>query len=354
MRIEVKKVIRLFARIVVATVLLVWVFSQVDLAQFRQTVSSARWHYLIGVWLSTAVFFWLQCLTMQLILRNQDCRVGVNTLFGVSSITALYSLVLPGILSTGVKWYILKRLTGKGSNVLSSMLYNQVTLSVVMAVIGLAALIVTNPTEVLFPGVHPTWIVPATSGVLLTAVVLVSGLLLNGRTGATVTRLLEGGLRFSPGGVRAKGLVMLAQVGVFQAAGLAFHLTIAAINTLNTLFVGLLIYYFAARAAYVGVSIGVLMWLCAIVFLLSKVPVSVANLGVREVTLVGLLTGYGTSRSEALLMSMILFSSLVFMATLGAAYQLLWWAGKTRNDRGGSTLALSSRGCETASTEETR
>lgn len=350
-----KRLIRFLARVLVAVVLLVWAFSQVDLDQFRQTVSTARWTYLLGVWLSTAGFFWMQCLAMELILRKQGCRVGVNTLFGISSITALYSLVLPGILSTGVKWYILKRLTGKGSHVLSSMLYNQVTLSVVMAAIGLAALIVTNPAAILFPGLQQTWIVPAVSGLLLIVIVLVSGLLLNERTGALVTKVLAAVLKLLPGGVREKGLTLLRQIADFQTAGLGFHLVVAGINALNTLLVGLLIYYCAARAAGVGVSVGVLMWVCAVVFLLSKIPITVANLGVREVALVGLLTGYGVSRSEALLMSMVLLSSLVFMAVLGAAYQLLWWAGKTGMAQQGPMAFQSTCRCDMEeNAEETR
>jgi hypothetical protein len=50
----------------------------------------------------------------------------------------------------------------------------------------------------------------------------------------------------------------------------------------------------------------------------------VANLGVREATLVGFLAVYGVEKSAAMLMSMILFSTMVFMAIIGAAYQLYW------------------------------
>ena len=334
-----KRLIKLLARILVAAGLLTWVFSQVDLAQFRQTVKAARWHYLIGVWLATAVFFWMQSVAMRLILRKQDCDVKARTLFGVSSITALYSLVLPGLLSTGVKWYILKRHTGKGSHVLSSMLYNQVALSVVMAVIGLTALIVTNPTPQLFPNARWPWLVPVVSGCLLIVLVLTTLLALNRRTARPVAGFLRTLLRPLPAAVRNKADAVLTQLAVFQTAGRRFHLTIALIDASNGLLTGILIYWFAARAASVGVSIGVLLWICAVVFLLSKVPISIANLGVREVTLVALLTGFGVVRSQALLMSMILFSSLVFMAGLGAVYQLLWWTGGAHDGAAGAAIA---------------
>ena len=57
---------------------------------------------------------------------------------------------------------------------------------------------------------------------------------------------------------------------------------------------------------------------------LGRVPISVANLGVREVTLVGFLAFYGVEKTAALLMSMILFSALVLMAIIGAIYQISW------------------------------
>jgi hypothetical protein len=64
--------------------------------------------------------------------------------------------------------------------------------------------------------------------------------------------------------------------------------------------------------------------LCAVIYVLGRIPISVANLGVREVTLVGLLALYGVEKPQALLMSMILFSAVIFMAVIGAIYQLFW------------------------------
>jgi hypothetical protein len=54
------------------------------------------------------------------------------------------------------------------------------------------------------------------------------------------------------------------------------------------------------------------------------VPISVANIGIREVTLMGFLAIYGVEKPQALLMSMILFSALIVMAVIGAGYQIFW------------------------------
>lgn len=324
MSVRTKQILKLLAKISVAAILLVWAFSRVDLSQFRETVRAARWQYLLGVWGSTALFSWVQSVALQRILKKQDCPVDLNTIFGATCITALYSLVLPGIVTTGVKWYLLRRTTGKGVNVLSAMLYNQMALMVVMMAIGLVGLIVTNPAQALWPDLRQAWVVPVLSGVLLAVILLVSALALSRRAGGPVIRLLEAALRPFPAAVREKGRTVLAQIAVFQWAGWRFHLAIAALNVADGLFVGLLWYLFAARAASAVVPVGVLIWLCAIVFVLGRLQITPANLGVREWVLVSLLPAYGVTPATALLMSVILLSSQVFLAVLGAIYQLLW------------------------------
>jgi uncharacterized membrane protein YbhN (UPF0104 family) len=324
MSVRIRQILKFLVQVAVALVLLAWVFAKVDFAHFRETVQAARWQYLLGVWGSTALFSWVQSVALQRILRKQDCAISLNTIFGATCVTSLYGLVVPGFVSTGVKWYILRRTTGKGTNVLSAMLYNQVALTVVMTVVGLLGLMLVNPARALWPGAGSSGILPLACGVALAAIVLLSALALNERTGGQVLRLLGVALRPLPPAAREKGRTLLAQIGTFQSAGWRFHLAIAAINVADALGVGLLWYLFAARAALVVVPLSVLVWLCAIVFVLGKLQVTIANLGVREAALVVLLAGYGVTRSAALLMSMILLSSLVFMAALGLVYQVLW------------------------------
>jgi uncharacterized membrane protein YbhN (UPF0104 family) len=321
-----KQTLKLAGKISVAVVLLAWVFSLVDRESFRQAVRGARWHYLAAVWSGNVLFSLLQAYTLRIILRKQGCEVGLHRLFAATCVTAFYSLFLPGVMSTGVKWYILRRSTGKGVNVLSSMLYNQVTLTIMLVVAGLVALAFTDPARTMSSETaRPPYLVPACMGMagfLVVSFVLV----LNDRTGGPALRLLQGALRRWPHAIQEKGRAMLDQIATFQTAGWRFHAVIALLNIIDGLLVGSLIYLLAARAAGVVVPIGALVWLYAVVFALSKIPITIANLGVREVTLVGVLGLYGVTRSAALLMSMVWFSGAVFMGLLGAAYQLYWSA----------------------------
>ncbi len=319
-----KKIIKLLIRILITTVLLIWVFSQINFEQFLQTIKSARWHYLLAVWLFTIILFWIRSIKMKLILKKQSCSLSTNTIFGATAATSLYSLILPGILSTGVKWYILKKGTGKSSNVLCSMIYNQWLIMTIMMVFGLAALMFTNPASLSISDTTNRWLFPVVCGILLVAIIAVSLMLLNRRTGGKITKGIAALLRPLPAKTRQKGLRMLDQIATFQTAGARFHLKIASITIIDTLIGGVIVYILSARAANVTAPLGTFVWLCAMIYILGRVPISVANLGVREVMLVVLLAPYGVEKPQALLMSMILFSALIVMAVIGAGYQIFW------------------------------
>ena len=318
------QIAKLLVRIVVTAGLLVWVFSQVDLGQFEQAVKMARWQYLLAVWIVTAILFWIRSIKMRIILARQGCEVPVRTLFGATTVTALYSLILPGVLSTGVKWYILRRSTGRGSNVLSSMLYNQFSTMALMTAFGLAALILSNPTSLLIANAENQWLLPVVCGVLLVTVLLINVLLLSEKAGGRIIELLKLLSGRLPPKMRQKSHEVLDQIAVFQTVGWWFHLLVAFITFTGTLLGGVVVYVLSAKSANVTVPVAVCVWLCVGIYVLGRLPISVANLGIREVTLIGFLAVYGVEKPAALLMSMILFSALIFMAIIGSMFQLYW------------------------------
>ncbi len=320
-----KKIIKLLIRILITTVLLTWVFSKIDLQQFWQVMKNVRWQYLIAFWGLTVIMFWIRSIRMKLILKKQGCDVNIATIFGASTVTCLYSLVVPGILSTGAKWYILRKGTGKGTNVLSSMVYNQLSTIVVLMVFGLGALAITNPSALILADTKNHYLLPTVCGILLIAVLIVSILLLNSRTGSKIITSFGYLLKPLPEKIRRKGLQTLDQIAFFTTAGARFHLTIAILVIVTGVGGGVATYILASRCANITtVPATVFIWLWSLIFILGRIPISIANLGVREVTLVGLLSLYGIEESQALLFSMVLFSSIIFLAGIGAIYQIKW------------------------------
>jgi len=310
-----KQFIKLFIRVLVTASLLVLIFSRIDISQLGKVIKSARWEFLAVIWGLVIAAFWLQAIKMHLILKEQNCDIKTSKAFGISSITLLYSMILPGILSAGVKWLYLKQKTGKGSNVFSSMVYNQFTEIIVTIIPGLLALIIANPTS--------RWHLPVISAILLVIIIIACLLLLWRRTAGKINSFLRFILSPLPRKLRKGGIKVIGQLETFQTITWWFHLKMALL-TAAVIVMGAVIYFFAAKAANINVPTGVLVWLYVSVALLRRLPISIANLGVREVTLVGLLAVYNIPAPAALLMSMIIFSNAILMALIGAGFQLTW------------------------------
>lgn len=319
-----KQLIKYLLRIVITTILLIWAFRQIDFQKFWSAAKIINLWFLAGLWILTLVILWIRSVALQYILKKQSCNVSVSTLFSASAITALYSMILPGLLSTGAKWYILKKDTGRGTYVFSSMVYNQLSLMYVMAVCGLVGLIVTNPTAAIMTNPQNRWILPVICGVLLVFILLFSLLVFNRRTGSKIIKSLGFLLKPLPEKFNRKSQEILDQISIFQAAGCKFHFIVVMIAVIGTWVGGVVTYIFAAECANVKVPVEIFIWLCPIVYLLRRLPISIACLGVREVTFIGVLGIYGFEKSAALLISMILFSSSVFMAFIGAVFHVFW------------------------------
>ncbi len=310
-----KRVLKLLLRFSVTAALLYLVFSRIDLARLTRSIRNTNYSLLIIVWALAVLACWVRSVKMRLILKKQRCDLATGKIFAASSVMTLYGLVLPGLLSTGVKWYILKQHTHKGSSVLSSMFYNQATDITVKLLTGLAAIIIASPPS------YP--MLPAVAAVLLALIVLAWMLMLNTWTNKKIRPAVEYLLRPFPQKIQDTAERMFGQLKTFQKTGLKFHLKILAVNLLDTI-LGFTSFVFAARAAAIYVPAMALVWQASVVYVLGRVPISIANLGVREFTLVEFLALYGIEAPTAILLSMIVFSRTILLAAIGAAFQITW------------------------------
>jgi len=313
---RVKTLLKYALKLAVTILLLVLVFRQTNRADLREAFTQARWSLVLWVWLVNLVGLWLLSFNMHQILKRQNCLASTLALFATSSVTALYGLVLPGMLDSSVKWYILRRHTGKGTQVFSSMAYGQFASLFVTVFAALGALAVTQPL-----GQRR---LSSVCAFIMGLQVVVWFLLFNRYTGPKFIGVLRRMLAWLPTWFRKTGNPILDQLRVFQSAPWSFHARIAAVNFLVMTVLAGVIYVLAARAAWIEVPVGTLIWISALVYILSRLPISIANLGWREWTLTGLLGLYGADASQVLVMSMVLLSNKFVIAALGAGFQLHW------------------------------
>ena len=319
-----KKYFKLAIRILVTFGLLAWVFSYIDYQQFCQAVRAAKIEYLVILWGASLAFFALRSFKMRLILKQQALDVGTFTIFKVSTVTSLYGFVLPGFMSSGIKWYILKRATGKGTNIFNGMLYNQLSELIIMSACALIVLIITNPTLLLFSGTRHLWLLPAACSIILVLLIAVTLFLLSSRTSGYISNVLNYMMKLLPNKMRRKGEQALREVVMLQDAGLRFHILMGLLTFITQVVGTIIVYIFAAKAANITIPLTVYIWLTSIVFILGRIPITIANLGVREMTLVSILAAYGVGKQSALLMSMIVFSAVVLRAIIGAVFMIHW------------------------------
>ena len=316
------KYIKLAIRLGITAGLLIWVFRQVDGRQFWQAVPLASREYLALLWLSSVAFLVLRAAKTQYIFRRQSLDVGLLMLFKVSAVTSLYSLILPGLISSGAKWYILKKATGKGATVFNGMLYNQASELIIMSASALVVLIVANPSSILLPDA-PSWALPAVCLALLAAIVLLTALLLGERTNRWISDVLNRLIRLLPARMQDKSRQIVREAALFQSAGWHFH-AVNVLYTLGQVIGSIIVYFFAAQAVHLTIPASVYVWLTSAIFILGRLPITIANLGLREMTLVGILAAYGLDKPSVLLMSMLLFSTVVVKAIVGAGFQIHW------------------------------
>jgi len=328
------KCLKLAIRILVTSGLLVWVLSQVDHQELWQAVRAARPLDLVVLWVTSLAFFALRSFKLRLILKRQALDVPTLLLFKVSTVNSLYSFVLPGFMSTGIKWYILKKATRKGTNIFNGMLYNQLSEIITMSVCALFTLIVTNPTPILLPETKHLWMLPTTCSILLVVLIALPLFLLSRRTNRSIAAILDHVLRWLPERMRDKGLQALREAATFQSAGWPFHILMGLLTVVTQVGATVVVYVLAARAAHFSIPLIVYVWLTSVIYILGRIPVTFANLGVREIALVNILAIYGVERSSALLMSMIIFSSMVVKAALGAVFLIHWSLTGRNAERG--------------------
>ena len=310
-------------RIVFTIGLLVWVFHIVDIQKSAQMTKTARWEYIGILFLMVNLLFLLQGLKGRYIFAKQGCDVSVGRLYCLSALVSLYGLILPGILSTGIKWYILKKDTGKGGNVLSAMAYNQLSIMVVMVAFGCAAFIADNPVTRLTEDAKVVWICSAAAGLILAVLLGLFLLLVNRSMGQKAVGAVMRTIKFLPENVVRKIDKVLHQIAQFQTAGYRFHFTVLVLTIIINLGGAVAIYFISAKASNIVVPLGTLIWISGVLYILGRLPISIGNLGVREVALVGLLPLYGVDKSSALLMSITVFCGLLFRALIGAICQLV-------------------------------
>lgn len=269
---------------------------------------------LLAAMLACSYAAWgLNTYRWQRILAAYDLRHQLGELFRLNLAGVFYSLALPGQVSGEVlkAWRLAGR-TEQRRTVFVSVFLDRVTGMIGLAGLGSLALLLDPPT-VAWMGLVPCLLVlvaATLAGVVVMTVPALPSLV----TGPATT--------WSPALARVGALVLRLTTVNSQAPTPKALASICALGFASQAIMAT-IHWGVALAVGLTLSPFALTWILAITVIIGMLPVSLAGLGVRELTYVALLSLFGVSTASALTLSLATFAILVVLGLTGGAIDLV-------------------------------
>jgi uncharacterized membrane protein YbhN (UPF0104 family) len=286
---------------------------KIELAEVFHALQNANYGYLfLGMmcFICIRILFAWQNATA---VRHFDIGLSTSRAFVINQIVGFYLLFLPASFAGGVlKWHRISKHSGKGVEVLATIIGIKIyNLTFILAAGGLA-LIVENPFG---PKLMPLMFL----ALLLALVVFL--LIFQPKSLPAITSVCEYGLRRLPDWLSRRlcklgyALNYLRRLAPLQ---LFYFLVVPPL----VLCLVALVYYVTALGLGFEIPLFAAIWIGAMVVLIQNIPISISGLGLREGALVMLLPLYGISQPQALALSLISFGYVLVMGLLGGLLEI--------------------------------
>lgn len=301
-----------YLKLAVTVVLLGSLFWRIDLLGLARSLALFRY----PIWLTNIGLYMLACGIAALKWKTLLPQHSVGTLLRLNFIGSFYSTLLPGqIAGEVVKAYKLGRGRPDAGEIAASVIIDRVTGFIGLLIIALVGLVL-SPAAV---DRSVLWAFGVFAVVLITGLFCLNlspwfrllhnsaGLL--GKFSGSVRQSLEASRRYA----NRFGLLLLASM-----LGACFQLTAVLMN------------FRFARELGIGVSFADWCWIFGIVSVVTMLPLTIAGLGLREGSFVGVLGLFKVSPEKAIAVSLAMFGLMLVGAAIGALFD---WTGDHKSVR---------------------
>jgi glycosyltransferase 2 family protein len=311
----VKRRLVLLARFAVAAALIVWLFRRSGgLAPVWNAFRAAN-----PAWVGVA---FAGMLLIQLVIAHRLQRLtaaagaglGTREVLAINLSTLFYGLFLPGggITAIAIRFYRLTRSDRPYAGALVAILADRVLATAALCVTGLVFWLLDDAGRS-----HPALIVllVTTAGSLLALAAMFSAApaRLAGTLASRLPLLRDGWPRVEEALAICRALPMRGRI---EVAGLSI-----AAHVLGTV-----VYVVLARALAIATPFVALGWMRAVSGLATLVPISISGLGLREGTMVAMLTGRGVPHAGAFAYSLLIFGiTVVATGLVGGLVEVAQW-----------------------------
>lgn len=310
----VKTATRYFFSVSVFAVIL-YLFNANDVLATMAGANIASIVIAVGFTLGAQLF---SAIRLKQLLVLQDITLSLRKVLFVGLSAVFYGLMIPGgtVASLAVRFVQLTR-NARIEFVAAALVVDRIIATVFLVIIGTMA--------IAFDQMEPLW-----AGVTLTGFIFGVGFFVFGKRSSTwvIDRLgnaasNESSCRLHRFGMRiCKTLLNYStvkgkQVLIILAASLLAHLC------------GCLAYYVITIGVGLDLPFLSICWIRSGLILSVMIPVSVAGLGVREITAIGLLVPLGYGEAQAVGFSILIFlATMVIPGLIGGFFELLGTTGR--------------------------
>jgi glycosyltransferase 2 family protein len=295
-------------QLLVSLGLMAYLLREIPFAGLLEAAASASLPLVLAGMLGILLIHWLDSIQMMWALARQEIVAGSLKVLRINLISMFYSLFLPSMIAGGaIRWYHFAKLDQRPAEALAAILFNRVFETLMLVTIGVLAFLADRRSAA-----------EAGLGVVMMLGLLMVVMIYLFAFDRRVHTLMGRGLARLPlpARLRVAGEKLLGAMSRFDQLGPAFTLKYFSLGIARQVISVALIMVFVYA---LGIEIGFLTiaWIRSVVALLSLIPISIAGLGVREVTFVVALAQYGVPAESALVLSLLLFARTVIYGLAG-------------------------------------
>jgi glycosyltransferase 2 family protein len=308
--------LRWWLRLIVAGSMLWLLFNQVDVRSVWRVLKQADIVFFIPM---LALYFLARYLiACQILLASTAIgeHLHVGALLKIQLTMSFYSMVLPGeILAGGVGWYKLAKINRK--------MIESGALLIYLRLINIAILLLMGLIGFGFDPYLDHWAWDLSGGLMLSVIILAISPFVSQKVNSGLFKLM----------LSASEKLSLSET-TLQKIERVWDTTkfFNDLRYTNFLLVGIsvlvevlhtLIYFLIARSVGIDLPVIILAWIRSAITIVQMVPVSIAGLGVREISLVWMLNRYGIPDTKALGFSLLILAYLMCTGFIGGIVEAL-------------------------------
>ncbi len=249
----------------------------------------------------------LTALRMQMIARAQGLDTNNQTMMRIVFTSTFYNILAPGALAGGAVTYLKYRQHGVSSVAAVANIFAN-------KLIQLLVVLLSAPLFWLIDKGFSHYVI-VSYGLIMVAGFSCAFALFFGRFGNLCW--LESKIDHHGQSIFHRSLKALSRQ--VRKIGLISHRAIfflVAYSAVHSLFAALAILCFG-NALNIEIGLIPILWIYSVIYLLAMLPISISNIGVREVSMIMLLAPYGISMTEATTWSVLMYSGPLSCALIG-------------------------------------